>query len=259
MEEISRKLLLGAAASGRIPNAYLFVGADQASLLDEAVLFARVLNCTAGSAFPCGPEGSTCESCGKINKGIHPDLLILSSCGKTIKIEEIRQVLKFVRYGPAGSKWKVVVISGADQMTEEASNSFLKTLEEPAPNVLFILTTLRESKILKTIASRCQKLMFNNEKPAADESIKDLTEKILNIDKMSIPQLLSASEELSYDPDLEEKLNSVLYDYREKIDSDPGKKILAAREVFRALRGIERKGNKRLALDSMFLSLKEGV
>ncbi len=233
MEEISRKILLGAAASGRVPNAYLFVGADPEALLQEAASFAKALNCA---------------SC---------DLLILSGGGKSIKIDEIRQVSDFVRFGPAVSKWKVIIINGADRMTEEASNSFLKTLEEPLDRVLFILTSARESKILRTIASRCQKLMFNNEKPASDESVEDLTEKILNMEEMSIPQMMAASEELSVDPDLEEKLNSVLYNYRDKVGPAGGKKILATREIFNALRAIERKGNKRLALDSMFLSLKE--
>lgn len=235
MEDISRKVLLGAAASGRIPNAYLFVGADSETLLEEAISFAKVLNCA---------------SC---------DLLVLQSSGKSIKIDEIRQISQFVRFGPAMSKWKVIVINGADQMTEEASNSFLKTLEEPLNNILFILTTVRESKVLRTIASRCQKLIFHNEKVVSDEYVEDLTEKILNIEKMSLSKMLAASQELSADPDLEGKLNSVLYRYREKTGLGAGKKLLAAREIFDALRGIQRKGNKQLALDAMFLSLKEAA
>jgi DNA polymerase-3 subunit delta' len=257
LKDISRKILLGAAASGRIPNAYLFVGTDSKALLDEATFFARVLNCTSKDVSPCGLEEDPCENCGKVKRGIHPDLLILSNNNESIKIDQIRQISDYVKYGPAGSGWKVIVINGADQMTEEASNSFLKTLEEPLHNILFILTTVRESKILKTIASRCQKLIFYNEQPVSDESVEDLTEKILKIEELSIPQMLRISEELSFDPDVEEKLNSVLYSFGEKVSYKSGKKILAAREIFNALRGIERNGNKRLALDSMFLSLQE--
>ncbi len=257
MKDISRKILLGAAASGRIPNAYLFVGTDSKSLLDEAAFFARVLNCTSKGISPCGLEEVPCENCSKIKKSIHPDLLILSSDNKSIKISEIRQITDFVKYGPSGSGWKVIVINGADQMTEEASNSFLKTLEEPLHNILFILTTVRESKILKTIASRCQKLIFYDENPVSDDSVDDLTEKILKIEEMSIPQMLRISEELSFDPDVEGKLNSVLYNFSDKVGFKSGEKILAARKIFDALRGIERNGNKRLALDSMFLSLQE--
>jgi DNA polymerase III delta prime subunit len=257
LKDISRKILLGAAASGRIPNAYLFVGTDSKSLLDEAAFFARVLNCTSKGAHPCVLEEEPCEDCGKIKKSVHPDLLILSSDDESIKINDIRQISEYVKYGPAGSGWKVIVINGADRMTEEASNSFLKTLEEPLKNILFILTTVRESKVLKTIASRCQKLIFYSERPASGEGIDELTDKILKVDEMSIPQMLRVSEELSFDPDVEEKLNSVLYNFSDKLGYGSGKKILAAREIFNALRAIERNGNKRLALDSMFISLQE--
>ncbi|MFH1710306.1 MAG: hypothetical protein ABH860_04455 [bacterium] len=258
MENISRKVLLGAAASGRIPNAYLFVGPDSQELKNEAVFFARVLNCTSkAKPLPCDLDSKDpCESCGKIHRNCHPDLLILHSSGKSIKIDEIRQVSSFVKFGPSLSKWKVVIVNGADRLTEQASNSFLKSLEEPLNNVLFILTTVRESKIIKTVLSRCQKLAFYHEKAKPDEAIEDLTEKILKIEGMSIPQILAVSEELSFDPDLEEKLNSVLYNYRERVDHRSAKKILATREIFGALRSIERKANKRLALDTMFLSLK---
>jgi DNA polymerase-3 subunit delta' len=257
LEDISKKVLLGAAASGRIPNAYLFVGADTKALLDEAVFFAKVLNCTSKAKIPCSPDGGElCESCSKISRNCHPDLLILQPGGKSIKIDEIRQVTGFVKFGSSLSKWKVIVINGADLMTEEASNSFLKTLEEPVDNVLFILTTVRESKILRTIVSRCQKLAFYNEEAASDENVQDLTDKILNIEDMSIPQILAVSEELSYDQGLDEKLNSVLYEYRRKVDMNSAKKFMAVRDIFNALRGIQRKANKRLALDTMFLSLK---
>ena len=104
--------------------------------------------------------------------------------------------------------------------------------------------------------SRCQKLAFYNEEVASDENVQDLTDKILNIEDMSIPQILAVSEELSYDQGLDEKLNSVLYEYRRKIDINSAKKFMAMRDIFNALRGIERKANKRLALDTMFLSLK---
>jgi len=264
LEDISRKILLSVALSGRIPNAYLFVGADTKALLDEAVFFARILNCTSkGKLFPCNldSEGS-CDSCKKIKRNIHPDLLLISGTGKSnsIKIDQIRQnVRDFVKFGPSNSKWKVIVIDGADRLEEEASNSFLKMLEEPLDNILFILTTVRESKILKTIASRCQKFMFHDERKNSDQNIEGLTENILNINEMSIPQMLAASDELSFDPDLEEKLNSVLYNYRDKVDLMSPRKILATRYIFNALRGIERKANKRLALDAMFLSLKEGA
>jgi DNA polymerase III delta prime subunit len=236
LDNISKRLLSGAAKSGRVSNAYLFVGADTEELLEEAELFAKELN--------TAPH----------------DLLVISASGKSIKIEQIQDdLIKFVKFGPVGQGWKVIIVHEADQMTEQASNSFLKTLEEPLNRILFILTTNRESKILRTIASRCQKVMFYGEKAAPDENASDLADKILNIDKMSIPQALAISDELSGDPDIEDKLNSVLYSIAEKTGPGSGKKLMMTREIFNALRGLERKGNKRLALDSMFLSLKEAA
>ncbi len=233
MDNISKRLLSGAAKSGRVSNAYLFAGADTGELLEEAKLFAKELNCS--------PH----------------DLLTLSHDGKSIKIDEIRQITDFVRFGPIGEGWKVIIIHGADKMTEEASNSFLKTLEEPLERIVFILTTDRESKILKTISSRCQKVLWYAEKPVNDPAIDELTDRILNINKLSIPQAMALSDELSIEPDLAEKLNSVLYSYQKKTGSSSGERLLMSKEIFKALRGLERNANKRLALDSMFLSLKE--
>jgi DNA polymerase III gamma/tau subunit len=233
LDNISKRLLSGAAKSGRVSNAYLFAGADTEELLEEAKLFAKELNCTSH------------------------DLLTLFPEGKSIKIDEIRQITEFVRFGPVGDGWKVIIIHGADKMTEEASNSFLKTLEEPLERIVFILTTDRESKMLKTISSRCQKILFYAEKQVNDPAIDELTDKILNINNLSIPQAMAMSEELSGDKDLAETLNSVLYSYQKKTGPSSGQKLLMSKEIFRAIRGLERNANKRLALDSMFLSLKE--
>lgn len=258
----------------RIPNAYLFVGADSRILLDEAVFFARALNCSGktesgpapknfstGSARQSPPEADEggcgqCESCKKIARRIHPDLLIISNPGKSIKIDEIREITDFVKYGPSFAGWKIVVVEGADLMTEEASNSFLKTLEEPHRNVLFILTTTRELFILKTVSSRCQKVMIPGMKVEKNETVDRLTEKFLNMGKMNIPSLLALSDELSVLPDLEKMLNLVLYNYREKVNFSSENELSAMRAILEAVRSLERRGNKRLALDHMFMSLK---
>lgn len=251
---------MGAASSGRIPNAYLFAGANPQSLLDEAIFFAGVLNCSAGPGSVREGGCGKCESCDKIKRRIHPDVLIISSSvrqGKSIKIDEIRQISSFVRFGPALSRWKLIIMEDADLMTEEASNSFLKTLEEPHKNVLFILLTTRETNILKTIVSRCQKIMFPNMEVKADDSADQLADKLTGAEKMSIPSLLALSDELSALPDLEGTLNSAIYKYGEKVDYRQEKKYVAVREIFEAVRSLERRANKRLTLDNMLLSLKE--
>lgn len=251
--DISKKLLLGAAASGRVSNAYLFIGAEESALLDEAISFSRVLNCGSPDEKPCG----ACPACSKIGRGVHPDVLLLKPSGKSIKIDEIRQISEYARFGPAESKWKIVIVPQADTMTEEASNSFLKTLEEPVSGILFILTTTRPAHVIKTVSSRCQSVQFSDERSPSDELTRELTETFINIDKMDIPDLLAFSDELANMPDPEETLNSVLYAFREKVDHGSPRKLLLVKEIFKAVRSLERKANKRLALDSMFLSLKE--
>lgn len=246
---------MGAAKSGRVPNAYLFVGADPKALFDEAILLAGVLNCTEKAELGCG----VCDNCKKIAHRMHPDLLIISNPGKSIKIDEIRGITEYVRYGPTCAKWKVIIVDGADLMTEEASNSFLKTLEEPHSNILFILTTTRQSRMLRTITSRCQKILFSDANMATDPGVSQLTEKFLNIGRMEIPGLLSMSDELSTAADLDNTLNQVLYDYRNKVNIGSAREFLAMKAIFEALRSLDRKGNKRLTLDNMFFSLKEAA
>ena len=225
--DISRKILLGAVDAGRIPNAYLFSGAESKALFDEAIFLADALHCKS------------------------PDLIVISSSGKSIKIDEIRQIASLVKYGPALCPWKVIIIQDADMMTEEAANSFLKTLEEPHSNILFILTTIREPHILKTIASRCQKVIFSSIASQSDESAKEITEKIMNAKNMEIPELLAFSEELSSSENLDQTLNSVLNSISSYHDHKP------VREIFNAVRSLERKANKKLTMDNMFLSIKE--
>ena len=233
--DISRQVLSGAAKSGRVPNAYLFTGSDPQALLDEALFLANALECRV------------------------PDLITLSSQGKNIKIDEIRQITSFVKYGPAQCPWKVIIIPDADLMTEEAANSFLKTLEEPHEHILFVLTTTRPSKILKTIASRCQSLYFAGEKKVVDDNAARLADIMLNAGEYDIPKLLSFSDEMAADPDPEGALNSALYSYREKIDHTSPDKFRAAKKIFSAIRALERRGNKRLTFDSLFLDLHPAI
>jgi len=241
LSDTAKRILSGAVAKGRVPNAYLFIGTDALSLLNEAVTFARSLGSRSA------------------------DLLIVSTSSsstgaqnKSIKIDEIRQITDFVKYGPAVSSWKVIIMDGAEKMTDEAFNSFLKTLEEPHKNILFILTTVRESFIPRTISSRCQKVLFSNEvETEGNDSYDEIAENILKTAEMSIPQLLQVSEEMSEDKNLAETLNKVLFRLRNKIDHGSRQQFLSMKQIFSTKKAIERNSNKRLALDSMFLSLKE--
>ena len=253
MDHISKEILLSAAKSERVPNAYLFFGANSGSLLDEALSLAKVLDCTEKSG--CG----ACDNCLKISKFCHPDLMLISGEGKAIGIDEVRQAATYTRYGPTLAKWKVVIVRDADKLTEDASNSFLKTLEEPVSNVLYILTTTREQRILKTISSRCQKIYFPEEKGRSETTDISLVERFILLDKTEIPELIQYADELSRHPDLEGVLNSIIGSYREKLKPSSARQFLGIRNIFRGIRAIERHGNKKLAMESMLLSMKGGA
>ena len=128
-------ILKQAFLKDRVPSAYLFVGADRDVKLQLAVEFARLINCKSQGKGICG----SCENCSKIDRGIHPDVLIIIPEGSSIKIDQIRELAKFTRFGPAEGRIKTVIVDLADYMTNEAYTSFLKTLEEPRSDVLFIL------------------------------------------------------------------------------------------------------------------------
>lgn len=78
-----------------------------------------------------------------------------------IKISSIREVKRDIAFAATEPGWRIVIISEAHQMGEEAANAFLKTLEEPAPNTLLILTSSHKEQLLQTILSRCQEVRFD--------------------------------------------------------------------------------------------------
>jgi DNA polymerase III gamma/tau subunit len=238
--KISRKILNGAADNARIPNAYLFVGTDDQSLLNEALSFACTLNDEKDAS----------------KASINPDIYVLQGENRSIKIAEVRDITDFSKFGPVKSKYKIVIVGRCDTMTEDAANAFLKTLEEPVANVLFILTTKRESKVLKTVVSRCQKLYFTGTNPIDDEASMEVARSIFNSYQMDMNSLLMLSEDLSDMPDIEEKLSYSIPYLREQIGTSDLKKFMSIKIVISAVRAMQRNANKRLALDNMLLTLR---
>lgn len=175
----------------------------------------------------------------------------------SIKIETIRDLTRFTRYGPDSAAWKIVIIDRADRMTEEAGNAFLKTLEEPVRNVLFILTTSRENKILRTILSRCQKLYFEEGDAIADPQSRELADKLVSAAKGDFASLFRLSDELSSLDDVGGALNDAIAARRLAMgDSPDGRDILLLKPVFAAIRALELHGNRRLTIDNMLISMK---
>lgn len=162
----------------KLSHAYLFSGPEAIGKKTLAVEFIKFLNCQAekSSLKPC--QG--CRSCRDIEKGVYPDFLLIEpeisssdkiSTGKEeIKIAQIRKMESYLSLYPYLSSFKAAVIDQAHRMTQEAQNSFLKTLEEPKGNTIFILVTEYPETLLATILSRVQKINFY---PVKREEIKD--------------------------------------------------------------------------------------
>lgn len=159
--EFQRKIIKRAVSENLVSHSYLFAGPDGIGKKLIANEFAKLINCNnqgVSDARDC-----ECNSCAKIDKGIHPDVIYVQFEGiKSIKVEQIREGVEdrlFLKSFEA--KYKVVIVDEAERMSNGAQNAFLKTLEEPPPNSVIILITSSPDSLLPTIRSRCQLIRFN--------------------------------------------------------------------------------------------------
>ena len=149
------KALTHALERGQVHHAYLLTGTRGVGKTTIARILAKSLNCAAGvTATPCG----TCAACIDIDAGRFVDLLELDAASNR-GIGEMRDILDNARYAPTVGRYKVYLIDEVHQLTKEAFNSMLKTLEEPPDHVKFVLATTDPQKIPITVLSRC--LQFN--------------------------------------------------------------------------------------------------
>ena len=155
--EKAKSLLLEATANNKLGHAYLFRGPDGVGKKRAALTLAAALNCTNPLQHDaCG----RCVSCRKYGSGNHPDLLLISPDGAAIKIGQVRELKPKLAFAPLEAKTRVIILEDVHTMRREAANSLLKTLEEPAPGNLLILTADQAGDILPTILSRCQLIPF---------------------------------------------------------------------------------------------------
>jgi DNA polymerase III subunit gamma/tau len=157
-QEHVRTTLENAIAQKRIAHGYIFSGQRGTGKTTVARILARCLNCIEGpTATPCGK----CASCLEITGGNTVDVIEIDAASNR-GINEMRELRENVRYRPARDRYKVFIIDEAHQITTEAFNALLKTLEEPPEWVVFVLCTTEVHKIPTTIASRCQQFSFRS-------------------------------------------------------------------------------------------------
>jgi len=157
-QEHVKTTLENAIAQKRIAHGYIFSGQRGTGKTTVARILARCLNCIDGpTATPCG----VCASCLEITASGAVDVIEIDAASNR-GINEMRELRENVRYQPARDRYKVFIIDEAHQITSEAFNALLKTIEEPPPWVVFVLCTTEAHKIPATIASRCQHFSFRS-------------------------------------------------------------------------------------------------
>ncbi len=155
-QEHVRATVENAIAQRRIAHGYIFSGQRGTGKTTVARILARCLNCVDGpAATPCG----VCASCTETANGASVDVIEIDAASNR-GINEMRELRENVRYRPARDRYKVFIIDEAHQITNEAFNALLKTLEEPPEWAVFVLCTTEAHKIPATIASRCQQFQF---------------------------------------------------------------------------------------------------
>jgi DNA polymerase-3 subunit gamma/tau len=166
------RTLRNAVEQGKVHHAYLFVGSRGTGKTSMAKILARSLNCERGgpTVTPCGE----CESCTTIASGSSIDVIEMDAASNR-SVDDVRDLRERVAYAPTGGRWKVYILDEAHMLTKEAWNAFLKTLEEPPPNTVFVLATTEAHKVMPTIADRCQR--FDFQRP----SLEQISEVLLRV------------------------------------------------------------------------------
>lgn len=165
--------------AGRISHAYLFTGSRGTGKTTCAKILAKAVNCLdPQNGDPCG----VCEACKGLDNGSILDVVEIDAASNN-GIDSIRSLIEESAFTPSGSKYRVYIIDEVHELSAQAFNALLKTLEEPPAHVIFILATTEVHKILPTILSRCQRFDF---KRIAAEDIADRLEYVCSEENVTI-------------------------------------------------------------------------
>lgn len=156
-QEHVARTLQNAIEFDRVAHAYLFCGPRGTGKTSTARLLAKAVNCDDPD--PRNRPCNACTACRAINTGATVDIIEIDAASNR-GVDDIRDLREKVKYAPAQLRVKFYIIDEAHQLTRDAFNAFLKTLEEPPPHVRFVLATTEADKLPDTVASRCQRFDF---------------------------------------------------------------------------------------------------
>ncbi len=182
--------------SHRMPHALIITGGSESTRVAFSEFLCKWCVCTSDSERPCGE----CSACHKAESKNHIDIYYAKGSGKTdvISVEEIRNITRDTAIMPHEAHKKVYVLLNADKrMGNESMNAFLKTLEEPMQDILFILTAENIKAVPQTILSRCTSLTLEASKDVSEEAKEIAREILLGITDPSELTLLKATSLLS--------------------------------------------------------------
>ncbi len=226
------RTLRNSVRSGRLHHAYLFAGPRGTGKTSTGRILAKAVNCLELS--PEGEPCNRCRVCVEMNEGRSMDLIEIDAASNR-KIEHIRDLREAVRLAPVAARYKVYIIDEVHMLTTEAANALLKTLEEPPPQVIFVLATTELHRVPATVASRCQRFLFRRVPPAAARA---RLEAICRAEGIEIaPQTLDLIVNLSGGSlrDAENLLDQLVAHFGTAIDHDAARELLGYVEDSRAL------------------------
>ena len=200
-----------------ISHSFIFVGKPGIGKKQFAHQYAEMIMCLQDGK--CDGNSVKCDSCIKFEGNANPDYAEITPDGKTLKIEQIRNLQARIVEKPITSRRKVYVIDDADLMSEESQNCLLKTLEEPPEYVTIILICSNEDNMLSTIKSRCTRIHFENlEISEVKGYIKqnypeiEIDDSIINLSQGSIGKALKLNENKT----LYENIENILKSFKNK-------------------------------------------